>query len=47
MSVGAGAKNENMLSSIQVGLDLVDVQIDLKYVDSSIAKRVTWLHVNL
>ncbi|PSS29663.1 hypothetical protein PHLCEN_2v2811 [Hermanssonia centrifuga] len=29
-----------------VGYDLVDVQVDLQYVEPSVAKRIEWMHGN-
>lgn len=31
----------------QVGYDLVDVQVDLQYVEPSVANRIEWMHGNL
>ena len=33
--------------SLQVGIDLVNIQVPLKFVDDSVARRVEWVHANL
>lgn len=32
---------------VQVGFDLVDLQIPLKFVPQSVASRIEWVHGNL
>ena len=42
-----GAKLNNVVVVSQVGFDIADVQVDLEYVDPSIASRIEWVHGNL
>lgn len=32
---------------MQVGFDLTDIQLDMKYLETSVSKRITWMHGNL
>lgn len=46
-SVPCRQAGRRVLTFSEVGFDVADMQIDLRYVDPSIASRVRWKHGNL